>query len=172
MTNREMFVNTDLGPIRLRAEGEALAGLWFADHRHAPPPLGSIDGSPLLREAAAQVTAFFAGDLVTFDLPLVARGTPFQERVWRELTRIPYGETVTYGELARRVGRPTASRAVGAANGRNPLSIVVPCHRVVGASGDLVGYGGGLPQKRWLLAHEEAHARRTERRRPRFAANS
>ena len=107
-----------------------------------------------LREAKRQLVQYFEGERRDFDLPLAPAGTAFQRRVWGELSRIPYGETVSYGELARRIGRPTASRAVGAANGRNPLAIVVPCHRVIGADGTLVGYGGGLPVKEALLAHE------------------
>ena len=112
----------------------------------------SLPGS--LRETRRQLLQYFEGERRDFDLPLAPAGTAFQRRVWDELRRIPYGETVSYGELARRIGRPTASRAVGAANGRNPLAIVVPCHRVIGADGTLVGYGGGLPVKETLLAHE------------------
>ena len=112
----------------------------------------SLPGS--LRETRRQLLQYFEGERRDFDLPLAPAGTAFQRRVWGELSRIPYGETVSYGELARRIGRPTASRAVGAANGRNPLAIVVPCHRVIGADGTLVGYGGGLPVKEALLAHE------------------
>ena len=112
----------------------------------------SLPGS--LRETRRQLLQYFEGERRDFDLPLAPAGTAFQRRVWDELRCIPYGETVSYGELARRIGRPTASRAVGAANGRNPLAIVVPCHRVIGADGTLVGYGGGLPVKEALLAHE------------------
>ena len=118
---------------------------WRGQRRSLPEPL---------REAKRQLLQYFEGGRRDFDLPLAPAGTAFQRRVWDELRRIPYGETVSYGELARRIGRPTASRAVGAANGRNPLAIVVPCHRVIGADGTLVGYGGGLPVKEALLAHE------------------
>ena len=107
-----------------------------------------------LRTTKRQLAEYFDGTRRDFDLPLSADGTAFQRRVWNELCRIPYGETISYGELARRVGKPTASRAVGAANGRNPLAIVVPCHRVIGADGTLTGYGGGLPVKKALLALE------------------
>jgi methylated-DNA-[protein]-cysteine S-methyltransferase len=107
-----------------------------------------------LSEARAQLQAYFAGELRGFELPLAAEGTPFQQRVWRALCDIPYGETISYGELARRIGQPAAARAVGLANGQNPIAIVVPCHRVIGANGSLTGYGGGLERKRWLLAHE------------------
>ena len=107
-----------------------------------------------LRQARRQLREYFDGGRRAFDLPLAPAGTDFQRRVWRELGRIPYGETLSYGDLARRVGRPGASRAVGAANGRNPLAVVVPCHRVIGADGALTGYGGGLPVKQALLALE------------------
>ena len=105
-----------------------------------------------------QLDAYFAGELETFDLDLDPHGTPFQQRVWDELTRIPYGETISYSELAHRLGDPKLVRAVGLANGRNPISIVIPCHRVIGADGSLVGYGGGLERKRWLLEHEAVAA--------------
>jgi methylated-DNA-[protein]-cysteine S-methyltransferase len=101
-----------------------------------------------------QLDEYFAGERQEFDVPLKLEGTPFQRGVWRELARIPFGTTITYAELARRIGRPTASRAVGHANGRNPISILVPCHRVVGAGGQLTGYAGGVDKKRWLLERE------------------
>lgn len=104
-----------------------------------------------MAEAKLQLEEYFAGDRREFDLPLAARGTEFQHRVWAELRRIPFGETISYGELATRIGKPTASRAVGAANGRNPLPVVVPCHRVIGSDGRLTGFGGGLPTKQALL---------------------
>ena len=104
--------------------------------------------------AIEQLGAYFAGQLQAFDVPLAARGTDFRRSVWNELVHIPYGETISYGELARRIGQPQASRAVGAANGANPLPIIVPCHRVVGANGKLTGFSGGLPIKQWLLDHE------------------
>jgi methylated-DNA-[protein]-cysteine S-methyltransferase len=100
------------------------------------------------------LAAYFAGELTEFDLPMKMIGTEFQKTVWRELLNIPFGVTISYGELADRVGNPNASRAVGAANGRNPISIIVPCHRVIGSNGKLTGYGGGLERKEWLLAHE------------------
>jgi len=111
-----------------------------------------------LAAVAEALRAYFAGETRSFDLPVAPSGTPFQKRVWRELARIPYGETVTYGELARRVGRPGAARAVGRANATNPISLVLPCHRVVGSNGTLTGYAGGLERKRALLAHEGAAA--------------
>jgi methylated-DNA-[protein]-cysteine S-methyltransferase len=146
---------TPVGPLTLVAEGEALVGVWMEDQRHHPGVIAYGEPAraddPVLAGAAAQLEAYFAGERTEFDLPLAAHGTAFQRRVWAELERIPYGETVTYGELARRLGNPTGSRAVGLANGRNPIGIVVPCHRVVGSGGDLTGYGGGLPRKRLLL---------------------
>ena len=112
--------------------------------------------SPLLTEAVRQLRAYFDGTLTAFDLPLKTHGTAFQERCWAALRDIPYGRTVTYGEQARNVGSPKASRAVGGANHHNPISIVIPCHRVVGADGSLTGYGGGLDMKEWLLKHEQS----------------
>jgi methylated-DNA-[protein]-cysteine S-methyltransferase len=110
-----------------------------------------------LHDVREQLDAYFAGERQTFDLPLQMTGTPFQKQVWQGLMAIPYGTTISYAELARRIGRPGASRAVGAANGRNPIGIIVPCHRVIGANGTLTGYGGGLDRKEWLLAHEAGH---------------
>ncbi len=111
-----------------------------------------------LGPAIAQLEAYFDGRLHDFDVLLAAQGTPFRKTVWDELVRIPYGQTISYGELARRIGNPVASRAVGAANGANPLPIIVPCHRVIGSGGKLTGFGGGLPIKQWLLDHERRHA--------------
>ena len=148
-------VESPLGPLTLRADDGVLSGLYMTEHRHGPT-LGALgeevpDGLGAVRE---QLAAYFAGALTAFDLPLAARGTAFQHRVWAALRDIPYGATATYGELAAAIGRPTAPRAVGLANGRNPVSIVVPCHRVIGANGALTGYGGGLERKRHLLALE------------------
>jgi methylated-DNA-[protein]-cysteine S-methyltransferase len=147
--------DTPLGTLTLVGDGRALTGLYMTEHRHRPPlPGGAVRDDGALAAAAAQITEYLAGERRAFDLELAPAGTPFQHEVWDALRAIPYGETVTYGELARRVGRPGASRAVGLANGRNPISIVVPCHRVVGADGTLTGYGGGLERKRALLALE------------------
>ena len=146
---------TPVGPLTLVARDGALVGVWMEDQRHHPGVIAYGEPAraddPVLAGAAAQLEEYFAGARTEFDLPLEPEGTDFQRRVWAELVRIPYGETMTYGELARRLGNPTGSRAVGLANGRNPLGIVVPCHRVVGSGGDLTGYGGGLPRKRLLL---------------------
>jgi methylated-DNA-[protein]-cysteine S-methyltransferase len=112
-----------------------------------------------LKEPVRQLRAYFAGELKDFDLPLAPKGTEFQQNVWAELCKIPYGETISYGELARRIGNPNASRAVGLANGSNPIPVVIPCHRVIGANGKLTGYGGGLPIKERLLALEKKQLR-------------
>ncbi|HEX7610606.1 MAG TPA: methylated-DNA--[protein]-cysteine S-methyltransferase, partial [Solirubrobacteraceae bacterium] len=112
-----------------------------------------------LADVAGQLAAYFAGTLTEFDVQLELAGTDFQREVWQALRAIPYGETISYGELAQRVGKPSASRAVGLANGRNPIAIIVPCHRVIGADGSLTGYGGGLARKAWLLEHEAISSR-------------
>jgi len=144
-----------VGELLLTSDGDALTGVLLPrpGRAQAPRPEWLRDDAPF-GAAREQLAAYFAGDRQTFDLPLRPRGTAFQLRVWRELCNIPYGATISYAELARRVGRPGAARAVGAANGRNPLPIVVPCHRVIGADGTLTGYGGGLECKRRLLEHE------------------
>ncbi|NYZ62561.1 methylated-DNA--[protein]-cysteine S-methyltransferase [Luteimonas sp. SJ-16] len=150
--------DSPVGRLRLAASDAGLHAVEFPLHRHpVPRPAPWHDGDhPLLDLAARQLDGYFAGTRRTFDLPLAAQGTPFQRAVWDALMRIPYGRTESYAGLARMLGRPTATRAVGAANGRNPLSIVVPCHRVIGASGALTGFGGGLPTKQFLLALEGA----------------
>jgi methylated-DNA-[protein]-cysteine S-methyltransferase len=155
-------IGSPVGPLTLIAAGGRLTGLYMDVQRHAPDPaaLGAA-GDPAAAPFAAatrQLDAYFAGQLQAFDLPLDLAGTPFQRRVWTELLRIPFGETVTYGELAAVLGKPSASRAVGLANGRNPVSIVVPCHRVIGSDGSLTGYGGGVDRKRFLLALERGDA--------------
>lgn len=156
---RHTTIDSPLGTLLLVADGDALVGIYFDHHRHPPTTIGQpAQDDPLLARTATQLGEFFAGDRRDFDLPLAASGTKFQQQVWDELKRIPFGARQTYGEIAQRLGRPGASRAVGAANGRNPLSIVVPCHRVVGASGALTGYAGGEEAKRWLLEHESALA--------------
>ncbi len=141
----------------LTGDGEALTGLRLSPHRR-------LDGwrrdARLFADTIGQLTAYFAGELTDFDLPLAPRGTDFQLRVWAALRTIPYGQTTSYGELAAQLGNPGASRAVGLANGRNPIAIIVPCHRVIGSDGGLTGYGGGLDRKRWLLDHERAGLRR------------
>jgi methylated-DNA-[protein]-cysteine S-methyltransferase len=132
-----------------------LAGLYMERQRHRPAEetFGEPDDTPFA-EVSDQLAAYFAGRRTTFDLPMTMAGTPFQQRVWASLREIPHGETITYGQLAERIGQPAAVRAVGLANGKNPIGIIVPCHRVVGSTGSLVGYGGGLDRKRHLLAFE------------------
>lgn len=147
------LLDSPVGELTLVAEDGVLAGVFLPDHRHAPSLDLPVDQAAL-PAAREQLIAYFARDLKEFDLPLAARGTPFQEQVWAALRTIPYGQTWSYRDLAAAIGRPSAVRAVGLANGRNPVSIVVPCHRVIGGDGSLTGYGGGLAAKAWLLAHE------------------
>jgi methylated-DNA-[protein]-cysteine S-methyltransferase len=146
-----------VGELLLTGSETALTAVYFPTSRHGPPPR-DLDGSAseVVERARRQLEEYFAGARTTFDLPLEPVGSPFELRVWEALRAIPYGTTVSYGELARRLGDPRGSRAVGAANGRNPIPIIVPCHRVIGAHGELTGYGGGLDRKRWLLEHEGA----------------
>ncbi len=144
-----------VGPLTLVAENGELTGLYFGTHQHAPS-LDSLGapGDPAaapFAAAASQLAAYFAGELTSFDLPLAPAGSEFQLSVWAALRTIPYGQTRSYGQLARQIGRSTASRAVGLANGRNPIAVVIPCHRVIGSDGSLTGYGGGLDRKRYLL---------------------
>jgi methylated-DNA-[protein]-cysteine S-methyltransferase len=148
-------MDSPTGKLLLAADEVGLRYILFADGREpaAPRPQWREDAAPL-RETIRQLRAFFAGKLREFDLPLAPEGPAFHGRVWRELCNIPYGETISYGELARRIGSPNAFRAVGRANGANPIAIVIPCHRVIGSNGKLTGYGGGLPRKELLLALE------------------
>ncbi|MGI5379292.1 methylated-DNA--[protein]-cysteine S-methyltransferase [Streptomyces sp. CA-251387] len=152
-------IDSPYGPLTLVAEDGVLCGLYMTDQRHRPPEetFGTRDESPFA-EAEDQLEAYFAGELKEFTLELRLRGTPFQRSVWDQLRKIPYGETRSYGELADALGNPTASRAVGLANGKNPIGIIVPCHRVVGANGSLTGYGGGLDRKQRLLDFESGTA--------------
>jgi methylated-DNA-[protein]-cysteine S-methyltransferase len=145
-------VDTPIGPLLLRAEDGRLSRVEFG-----AASVATSDARPF-PEAEAQLHAYFAGELERFELPLAPHGTAFQRSVWDALTEIPYGTTTTYSELAARIGRPSACRAVGAANGSNPLPVIVPCHRVIGAAGALTGYGGGLERKRHLLALEAVKA--------------
>src|SRR5579862_1467770 len=153
------WMESPLGKLLLVADEGGLIELAFANGKTPPVVDGSwISGGGALSEPIRQLEAFFGGDLRDFDLALKPDGTAFQQRVWKLLRDIPFGETVSYGELARRVGNPAASRAVGLANGSNPIAIVIPCHRVIGSNGKLTGYGGGLDKKRWLLDFESSHA--------------
>jgi methylated-DNA-[protein]-cysteine S-methyltransferase len=146
-------VESPIGALLITAEDGALTRVWMTEQRHQvtePDPTWVRDEEPLL-EVMRQLDEYFAGERTAFDLPLAPAGTPFQREVWAALQTIPYGTTRSYGELADQIGRPGASRAVGLANGRNPISIVIPCHRVIGSNGTLTGYGGGLERKQWLL---------------------
>jgi methylated-DNA-[protein]-cysteine S-methyltransferase len=148
-------LDSPIGELTLTAVDGVLTGVHMNEQRHLPKiPAGSKRDDAGLAHVVAQLEAYFAGELTDFELPMSMGGTEFQRRVWASLCEIPYGETISYGELARWVGNPKASRAVGLANGRNPVAIVVPCHRVIGADGSLTGYGGGLERKVWLLEHE------------------
>lgn len=154
--NRERTIETPVGPLRIVTDDVAVVQIGF----------GAGDGddaSPLLDRAEAELSEWLRGERREFTLPLGPAGTPFQLAVWGALREIPYGETRTYAEIAASIGRPSAVRAVGAANGRNPLPIVVPCHRVIGTDGSLTGFGGGISVKRWLLAHEQRFAERRDR---------
>jgi methylated-DNA-[protein]-cysteine S-methyltransferase len=150
-------IESVVGPLTIVAEDGQIRCLYMDLQRHRPDDdeLGEPDprgrDAELFRAAADQLDSYFAGELTTFDLPLAPLGSEFQQRVWAALQEIPYGETESYGQLAERIGSPGAARAVGLANGKNPIGIVIPCHRVVGSDGSLTGYGGGLDRKRQLL---------------------
>lgn len=154
MSSFRLSIESPVGPLTLVAGEEGLLAISFPGRRTVQA--AEAPGHPLLRRAAAELAEYFEGKRQEFDLPLAPAGTPFQRAVWKELTTIGFGATCAYAELARSLGRPSAVRAVGAANGQNPIAIVVPCHRVLGADGSLTGYGGGLERKRWLLDHERA----------------
>ena len=159
--NRVWYDNlpTPIGQLRLVADEQGLREVWFETGRHQREPASSWTHSPqALTFARVQLEEYFAGKRQVFELPLHPLGTPFQLAVWQELARIPYGATISYGELARRIGRPAASRAVGRANATNPIALIVPCHRVIGSNGTLTGYGGGLDLKAKLIAWEQSLA--------------
>ncbi|MEP6765477.1 MAG: methylated-DNA--[protein]-cysteine S-methyltransferase [Gemmatimonadaceae bacterium] len=152
-------MQTPIGLVVVTSDGDAVTGLYMESHKHRPVNrdywIHDVrEEIAVLRAAKLQLAEYFAGERTEFDLPLAATGSDVQKVVWRELSNIPYGETRSYGEIARIIGKPKASRAVGSANGRNPISIIVPCHRVIGADGSLTGFGGGIERKQWLLAHE------------------
>jgi methylated-DNA-[protein]-cysteine S-methyltransferase len=151
------YVETPIGRLLLAGDEDAVRQIHFAPN--SPEAEWENRATEPIKEAAKQLMEYFSGRRTSFDLPLAPEGTSFQKSVWRQLCDIPYGETISYGELARRVGNPKASRAVGAANGQNPLPIVVPCHRVIGANGKLTGFGGGIPVKEALLALESRQRR-------------
>jgi methylated-DNA-[protein]-cysteine S-methyltransferase len=159
MDIRWTAIDSPIGRLTLAASASALHVIEFENNRHPQARADWVAGeSALLRQAARQLQEYFAGHRRQFDLPLAPLGTDFQRAAWQALTAIPYGETRSYAQQAAALGRPRATRAVGAANGRNPLPILLPCHRVIGASGALTGFGGGIEIKRWLLAHEQAQA--------------
>lgn len=154
------YVDSPLGELLVLGDGQFVTGLYLPNHKG----WGGTDtkwqrSDSSFAEIRDQLAEYFAGDRQSFDVPIKAVGSPFQQRVWQELARIPFGMTITYAQLAERIGNPAASRAVGNANGRNPISIVVPCHRVIGGNGKLTGYAGGLDKKRWLLNWERSHAK-------------
>jgi methylated-DNA-[protein]-cysteine S-methyltransferase len=155
------YVDSPIGRLMLTSDGAALTGLYMNLYRNKPTKLPNLSDDWAqnatqgpLPAATRQLKEYFAGTRREFDLPLKMDGSEFQQRVWRELTKIPFGNTWSYGQLAKRIGNPNGSRAVGLANGRNPIAIIVPCHRVIGANGSLTGFGGGLERKEWLLTHE------------------
>ena len=149
-----------IGQLLLVGDDSGVQQINFPRNGHSAPAEAEwTQDSNVFSEPIRQLNAYFAGDLEDFDLDLAPQGTPFQQKVWDELLRIPYGETISYGELAKRIGNPNASRAVGLANGSNPIPIIIPCHRVIGSNGKLTGYGGGLPIKEKLLALEKRQLR-------------
>jgi methylated-DNA-[protein]-cysteine S-methyltransferase len=154
---RYCFTPSSLGNVLLVANGDALCGVYFDDQKYLPPidpAWQEDDRSEVLRAARRELDQYFAGSRKVFDLPLAPNGTSFQRAVWNAIAQVPWGETLTYAELASRAGHPGSARAAGAATGRNPLSIIVPCHRIVGSDGSLTGYAGGLDRKQKLLALE------------------
>jgi len=159
MTLSIMTISSPLGPLRLVARHDALVAMHLPGELGQPILDGVTRSAPVLAQAAAQLAEYFAGTRTRFELVLAPEGTAFQHLVWDQLLAIPHGETRSYGQIAKAIGRPAASRAVGAANGRNPIGIIVPCHRVIGANGTLTGYAGGMAAKQWLLEHEQRQLR-------------
>ncbi len=157
----QRIIDSPIGPLTLAGNDGKLSHLLMLDHSHAPGRTGWARDDTAFPDVVEQLAAYFAGDLTEFDLAYEMVGTDFQKRVWTALLTIPYGETRSYGELADQIEAPKASRAVGLANGRNPISIIVPCHRVIGSNGSLTGYGGGIERKRALLDLEQQHSRAT-----------
>jgi methylated-DNA-[protein]-cysteine S-methyltransferase len=165
------YLASPLGDLLIVGDSQHVTRLYLPNHKGAAPPDADWRQSPApFEQARQQLAEYFAGARQNFDIPVLPAGTAFQQRVWQQLLRIPFGTTISYAELARRIGMPNASRAVGNANGRNPISIIIPCHRVIGANGRLTGYAGGLDNKRWLLDRErgEQVLSQTPRRRVLF----
>lgn len=147
-----------LGELLLTGDGRHLTGLYMTPHTHGPDRgAGWVRDDAAFGDAMRQLREYFDGTRISFEIPLAPDGTEFQRKVWMALRDIPYAQTVSYGDIAREIGNPNGMRAVGLANGRNPISIIVPCHRVIGSNGALIGYGGGIERKQWLLAHEARH---------------
>ncbi|ORW20093.1 cysteine methyltransferase [Mycolicibacter nonchromogenicus] len=157
----QRIIDSPIGPLTLAGHDGKLSHLLMLDHSHAPSRVGWIRDDTAFPEVVEQLAAYFAGELTEFDVTLEMAGTEFQRRVWTALLTIPYGQTRSYGQLASQIGSPSASRAVGLANGRNPISIIVPCHRVIGSNGSLTGYGGGIDRKRTLLDLERQRSQAT-----------
>jgi methylated-DNA-[protein]-cysteine S-methyltransferase len=152
-------MESPIGELLLVGDGDNLSGMYMQDGRKPKTiAAGWQQSAAPLADTKTQLEEYFAGNRTTFEIPLAAQGAPFEREVWHALEEIPYGETVSYGEIARRIGQPAAARAVGTANGRNPIAVIVPCHRVIGADGTLTGYGGGLERKRLLLELEQGQA--------------
>ena len=155
MTTCYCQIDSPLGPLFVQGDGQFVTGLYLPHHKGwSGPDATWIQSDTPFTAVRSQLREYFAGDRQQFDVPIKLVGTSFQQQVWQQLVQIPFGKTITYAELARRVGKPTASRAVGNANGRNPISILVPCHRVIGTRGKLAGYAGGVEKKEWLLDWE------------------
>ncbi|MGX9417541.1 methylated-DNA--[protein]-cysteine S-methyltransferase [Vibrio sp. WJH972] len=146
---------SQLGEVVIQTTDKGVSGIWFDTHTTMPDALGKrADEHPILTQAVRQLSEYFNQDRRAFDLPIDTKGTPFQQEVWQALAQIPFGETCSYKQIAQAIGKPKAVRAVGAANGKNPVSVVIPCHRVVGANGKLTGYAGGIERKEALLKLE------------------
>ncbi|MFA0087871.1 cysteine methyltransferase [Vibrio sp. 10N.286.49.C2] len=157
------IVNSPLGQVTIQATDQGLTGLWFEEQTTQPNELGEERAThPVLLLTKQQLGEYFSGDRKTFDVPLAAIGTPFQNQVWKALCDVPFGQAISYQELAERIGNPKAVRAVGSANGKNPISVIVPCHRVIGKSGQLTGYAGGVERKKALLKLENMSLTTTE----------
>lgn len=149
------YYQSPIGKMTIQASDSGLLGIWFETHTTQPDELGQQnDAHPILAMTIGQLQEYFNGERVTFSVPLAAKGTPFQQKVWQALTTIPFGQTWSYQDLANAIDNPKAVRAVGLANGKNPISVIVPCHRVIGKNGKLTGYAGGIERKKQLLVHE------------------
>ena len=152
-----LIVESPIGQLRVTANEQAITHIEFPQRWSDALFTGPYEQTPLLMAAAKQLAAYFAGEIDRFELPLAPKGTEFQRRCWAQLQGLPFGKVSSYGEIAKAIGQEKAVRAVGAANGRNPIPIVIPCHRVIGSNGSLTGFGGGIETKRWLLEHEASH---------------